>query len=76
MRRNATVHDACIVVASVLTACASGELVAGTQDECYDLQKECAAWAAEGECLRNLGFMRLYACRVSRLGDGRGRVTF
>lgn len=53
------------IAASAAITGIAGELVAGTSDECYDLREECARWAAAGECARNLGFMRLFACRVS-----------
>ncbi len=46
-----------IVVAIGLTTTANAE--------CSDLQDRCAQWAADGECDRNLGFMKLHACRAS-----------
>ena len=54
-----------VVAASAIATSAAGEFVAGTSDECKDLHDECAKWAGAGECERNLGYMRLYACRVS-----------
>ena len=32
---------------------------------CRDLHDQCTAWAASGECARNVGFMKLHACRRS-----------
>ena len=37
----------------------------GTAAACTDLEQQCAAWAASGECERNLGYMKLHACRAS-----------
>ena len=32
---------------------------------CTDEEQGCAAWAKAGECERNVGFMKLHACRAS-----------
>ena len=54
----------CVTVASTL-AVAGSEYVVGTSDVCRDLESNCAQWAASGECQRNVGFMKLWSCRVS-----------
>ena len=36
---------------------------AGTSETCYDTEESCQSWAAAGECDRNVGYMKLYACR-------------
>lgn len=51
--------------AAAAIAAAGERFVAGTSDICHDLHESCAAWAAAGECERNLSYMRLYACRIS-----------
>ena len=33
--------------------------------DCVDVEQGCAAWAAAGECDKNVGFMKLHACRSS-----------
>ena len=54
-----------LLAASTLSLGATAEFVAGTTDECYDHVPQCAQWAREGQCQRNLGYMMLHACRVS-----------
>ena len=54
-----------MLTSALAIGASSVEFVAGTTDECHDLHEECSAWASAGECENNLGYMRLYACRVS-----------
>ena len=47
-----------VVVAVVVWSAAFGSL-------CHDLEDACGTWAASGECERNLGYMKLHACKRS-----------
>ena len=34
-------------------------------ESCSDLEAFCSSWAADGECSRNVGYMKLHACKRS-----------
>jgi peptide methionine sulfoxide reductase MsrB len=50
---------------AVAAAADEPQYVVGTSDVCRDLEESCGRWAASGECDRNVGYMKLYACRTS-----------
>lgn len=53
------------LLAAAAAAMAVTGNIAGTSEACHDLDESCQRWASAGECDKNVGYMKLYACRRS-----------